>query len=276
MNNPRPTLPDNIPLLTGLSGITAFSTTRGPEADVAHPYSGFSVCHYTGDDPGHYMACREQLARALGLPADRLIIPRQVHGSEVALLYSDRSTCELSIEPCALDGVDALVTNQPGIALCINTADCVPVLLADPEARVIAAAHCGWRGTVAPLLDNTVEAMTRLGASPSRIHAAMGPSICTSCFEVGPEVAAQFNDAYLSMQNPSSDCALRIVHHEFGEKPHIDLAAAITARLISLGLHADNINPPPACSRCNPVRFFSARHSGIASGRTLTLITLPA
>lgn len=269
MNNPPASLPDRIPLLTELSGITAFSTTRGPEADVADPYSGFSVCHYTGDDAGHYMACREQLARTLGLPANHLIIPRQVHGSACAVITGLPASATAPV-------ADALVTNQPGVALCINTADCVPVLLADPEARIIAAAHCGWRGTVAPLLDNTVEAMTRLGADPSRIRAAMGPSICTSCFEVGPEVAARFNDAFPTMHNSSSDCELHIVHHEFGEKPHIDLAAAITARLTGFGLQATAITPPLACSHCNPGRFFSARHSGISSGRTLTLITLPA
>lgn len=282
----KPELPEHIPLLPDLPGIIAFSTTRGPGADIADPYSGFSICHYTGDAPHHYMACRRELASALGLPLDRLIIPRQVHGSAVSVLPSDKSNCELCIVNCELDKVDALVTNRPGVALCINTADCVPVLLADPEARVIAAAHCGWRGIVAPLLDNTVEAMTRLGASPVRIRAAMGPSICPACFEVGPEVAAQFkycsvitrNDTHQSGSESElqlADYALRIVNCEF-QKPHIDLSAAITARLIGLGLQEANITPPPACSRCNPGRFFSARHSGIASGRTLTLITLPA
>lgn len=238
----------------------AFSTKRGPEANSSNPYSGFNACHYTGDSPEHVAASRAELSRFLGLPQEHIIIPRQNHSDRVAII--DR----LPVNPEAIENVDALVTALPGIALCINTADCVPVLLSDPEASVTAAAHCGWRGIVNHLLPNVIEAMVHLGADPLHIHAAMGPSICTKCFEVGPEVADRFRHTFPQASGIVIDG---------GPKPHINLGAAVAERLRMLGLPLSNISRPRDCSRCNPSTYFSARALGISSGRTLTLIHRP-
>ena len=242
----------------------AFSTCRGEEATPSDPYSGFSVCHYTGDHPLHFQACRLELIANRGIRQEGLIIPRQTHADRVATID------HIPFPEAKLEGVDALVTSMRNVMLCINTADCVPVALSDPTAGVIAVAHCGWRGTVNDLLSNTLAAMHRLGADPSRIHAAMGPSICPSCFEVGEDVAEVFRSAF------PNDAAVVLEPVTNQVKPHINLAAAITARLASLGLPTNQIIPPRACSRCNPMRFYSARALSIASGRTLTAITLPS
>lgn len=245
---------DAINLHLEAPGIVAFSVKRN-SPDPAQPYSGFNVCHYTGDSPAHIAQCRRELAETLGIASDRLIIPRQTHSDNIAVIDT------IPFDSSRLEGVDALVTRLDNVALCINTADCVPIVMADTEAKIIAAVHSGWRGTVADIAGKTVRIMQSLGADPQRIHAAMGPSICPRCFEVGEEVADQFLHTF----GPHT-----II--ETPTKPHINLPAAITSTLIAAGIPAHNITPPTICSHCNPDTLFSARRHTINSARTLTLI----
>lgn len=233
-------------------GITAFSTLRGCTSDDS-PYSGFNACHYTGDDPRHVKACRSALCKELGISECQLIIPRQTHSTNVATI---------GYEKPMLENVDALVTRRTDVALCINTADCVPVVMSDANARVIAVAHSGWRGTVGRIAARTVEAMTRLGASPHDIIVAMGPCICPECFEVGDEVVEAFATEF-------PDAGEIIIPRT--PRSHIDLAAAIRHTLVEAGVPESSIIGPTACSHCNPDKLFSARTHGIASGRTLTV-----
>ncbi|MDE6264561.1 MAG: peptidoglycan editing factor PgeF [Paramuribaculum sp.] len=236
--------------LLNLPGITAFSTLR--DTDSPHlPYSGFSTCTYTGDDPAHCKACRNELAHYLGISADNIVFPRQTHSLNVAVV----------IDPAApLQDTDALVTDRSGIALGIHTADCVPVVLADPKAGIIGAAHSGWRGAAGNIAALTVQKMQSLGANPADIHAAMGPCICQECFEVGEEVAARFERFGAVIRTPG--------------KPHVDLPKAVATSLVEAGVPQQNIAMPCGCSRCDFQRFFSARRLGVQSGRTLTLIIL--
>ena len=247
-------IPERIDLLHSCPGVTAVSIPRGPHSPDS-PYSGFNACHYVGDDPAHVDACRRDLAAMLGLTPDRLVIPRQTHSARV----------EIVTDPSAvLEGVDALVTDCPGIALCINTADCVPIVLADPVSGVIGAAHSGWRGTIASIAALTVEAMVSLGADPGRIQAAMGPCICGRCYCVGEDVARRFIDKY----RESSDQVVR----PFGQY-HIDLPQAVRLTLLHAGLKPGHISLPTECSHHTPAeRWPSARRLGIASPRTLTAI----
>lgn len=236
--------------------LIAFSTSRG----VAHPsgpYDGFNACHYVGDDPAHVRHCRSKLCCRLGVEAQQLIIPRQTHSDRVAII--DR----IPYPEENLQGVDALVTALPSVALAINTADCVPVLLAHPASGIIAAAHCGWRGIINNLLPNTLRAMASLGAKADEIIAVMGPAICHACFEVGTEVAQIFAEHFPDTSN---------IIIEGYEKPHIDLSAAIVEKLRRLGVPSVNVRPSSECTMCNPAEFFSARVLGVKSGRLLTLI----
>ena len=228
------------------AGVVAFSTQRGC-CNPSDPYDGFNACSYTGDDPAHIEACRHRL----GMP---YVMPRPTHSLNVAIVSS----------PCEPVDVDAIVTSERRLALCINTADCVPVVLADPEAGVIAAVHSGWKGTVGRITARAVDAMVAIGAVPSRIHAAMGPCICRGCFEVGHEVAALFRDASLS------DAVVDLT-----PKPHVDLPAAVAMTLAECGVSPDAVAMPCGCSRCRPDRWFSARKLGVNSGRTLTVVYLP-
>lgn len=236
--------------LLDLPGITAFSTLRNTGTPL-EPYAGFSTCPYTGDSPAHYLGCREELAHCLGIETDRIVFPTQTHSLNVTVVT----------DPTApLPDTDAIVTGIPGIALGIHTADCVPVVLADPKNRVIGAAHSGWRGACGEIAALTVAKMMESGAEPSAIVAAMGPCICANCFEVGEEVAEKF-DRFGAVSRAMA-------------KPHVNLPEVVAANLESIGVKRENIAMPVGCSRCDSVNFFSARKLGVASGRTLTIIMM--
>ncbi len=237
-----------------VGSIDAFTTERGA-ADSASPYSEFNCCDYTGDCPEHIAQCRDILCRELGIAADHIVTARQTHSTNVAVI--DR----LPTEP--LVGVDALVTKLKGVAVGVFTADCVPILLCDPEEGVIAAVHAGWRGTVAGIAANAVKAMVGIGASAERIEAVIGPSICQNCFEVGDEVVAEFARHALSLNSI-------IVRNSTTFKAHIDLAAANCHLLEQSGVQRGNILLSGLCTKCQPDRFFSARNLGVNSGRVLS------
>ena len=231
----------------------AWFTSRG-ECTPADPYSGFNLCHYTGDSPAHIDECRRELARIFGIAPSRVVVPRQTHSTNVAVIT------EPDFDPAEIENTDALVTSLPDIIIGVNTADCVPVALIDPRAGINGIAHAGWRGAVGGIVRATVEAMVSLGSDPADITAAMGPSICAECFEVGSEVAARFSD----------DCVIVTP----GEKPHVSLHKHILNELIKCGLHADSIARFDAslCTRCHPDCYWSARRMGINSGRIFTFV----
>lgn len=236
--------------------IATFTSGRG-RAVADDPYSSFNTCHYTGDNPEHVYYCREQLCKYLSITSRQLIIPRQTHSVNVAVV---RNT---PVSDAEIEDVDAIVTELPDIAIAVNTADCVPLLLADPDAGIIAAAHSGWKGTVGNIAAHTVEAMASLGARPKNIIAITGPCICGECFEVGNEVVEQF------INNNLDDNSI-IRHRQ--PRSHINLRQAVNKSLIKAGLLKQNITISHHCSRCEQHDFFSARRLGINSGRTLSLI----
>jgi hypothetical protein len=223
-----------IELFQDISGVQAATTTVG-----------FNACHYAGADPKQVAHDRALLAEYFSVSDGDIYIPVQTHSANIAMPGDD------------LNGVDALIANRPGQVIAINTADCLPLLLADTHAGIIAAVHCGWRGTVAGIAAKTVRKMINLGAKPENILAAMGACIGTECFEVGEEVATQFHAAAV-VRTPKS-------------KPHVDLAKAVSMQLTDLGIAASIIAAPIACSKCDP-RFHSVRREG----RTLTARTLTA
>jgi YfiH family protein len=142
----------------------------------------------SNDDPANVAENRRRCAARFDLTADRLVTLYQVHSPDVVTV--DRPWAHGGDQPRA----DAMVTATPGIALGILTADCVPVLLVDAEARVIGGAHAGWKGAKGGVIDATIAAMVALGARPDRIVAAIGPCIAQDSYEVGPEFPERFLD----------------------------------------------------------------------------------
>ncbi|MEV8429428.1 peptidoglycan editing factor PgeF [Streptomyces chartreusis] len=185
----------------------------------AAPYEELNLGGAVGDDPGTVTANREIAAKSLGLDPGDVVWMNQVHGSEVTVVdgpWRDRPVPE----------VDAIVTARRGLALAVLTADCVPVLLADPVAGIAAAAHAGRPGMIAGVVPAALRAMTELGADPARIVARTGPAVCGRCYEVPDamraEVAAEEPTAYAETS--------------WGT-PAVDVAAGVHAQLARLGVH---------------------------------------
>lgn len=248
-------LGDTFHPLVAKGSCRAFYTSRGDACSPSDPYGGFSVCHYTGDLQVHTQACLSTLYEFIKSPIERIIIPTQTHSCNVEIIDT------LPFPESRLEGCDALVTNIRGVVLAINTADCVPVVLIDPVNNIIGVAHAGWRGAIGGIVERTVDAMQRLGASPYEMNYALGPSICVECFEVGHEVADRFPAEVVSHPNNSI-------------RPHIDLQKFIRLRLADYGITKEAGQPwdNSICTRHNPEKFFSARALGTSSGRGLTFV----
>lgn len=224
-----------------------FSTRRGGVSTGR--YATLNVGGKWGDDPDKVAHNRRRLAAAGGFELPRLFTAKQVHSARVALVVEGTQP-----ERVAEVEADALVSQVPGVVLGVYTADCVPILLSDDEGRV-AAVHAGWRGTVAGIANAAVEALVSIGARREKLKAALGPSICAHCFEVGDEVADQFP--------PSA--VLR------GEgKPHVDLWEANRLMLAQAGLTRIDSSPP--CTMCEADRFFSFRRDGGQIGQHLSFV----
>ncbi len=154
---------------------------------------------------------------------------------------------------------DALISNKPGVLAGVRTADCVPILLADPRTRAVASIHAGWRGTAANIVGEAVAALTaNWQTRPEDLHAAIGPSIGACCYEVGPEVARQFGT--------------QVGTHSSTGKSHVDLPGENEKRLLVLGVR--NIWKSGECTFCAAGRFFSFRRERERAGRMISFIGL--
>src|SRR5437763_3009338 len=140
------------------------------------PYDSFNLGDHVGDDPAAVAANRERVARELGVGGDRLVWMSQVHGTGVAVVDGPQEG------PAPV--VDALVTATPGLVLCVLVADCVPILLTDPVAGVVAAVHAGREGVRQGVLPAALSAMASLGARARNVTALLGPAVCGACYEV--------------------------------------------------------------------------------------------
>ena len=218
----------------------------------------------SADDTAHVRENRARMAAALAVAPEHLLTAFQTHSPQVVV-------AERPWPSDARPRADALVTRAPGIAIGVTTADCGPLLLADPQARVIGTAHAGWRGALAGVAEATVAQMERLGAHRSRIHAALGPMIRQDNYEVGPELVARF-----TADDPSNAKLFRPAAR--ADHALFDLAAFIVARLERAGV--TQIEDLRLCTYAEPERFFSYRratHRGEADyGRHVNAIALTA
>lgn len=183
---------------------------------------------------------------------------QQVHSNGILYLWRRQSRYDTPVE------ADGLVTNQKGLLLGVKTADCLPVLLVDPEAGCVAAVHAGWRGTVKGIAGNAVESMISQGRSePQRIRAVLGPAIGPCCYEVGPEVIDKVRDALPKRWKEA------VV-----DQKRLSLAAANRLMLEEAGLSPDRIFEVELCTCCNRDLFHSYRRDGSEAGRQIALIGL--
>jgi YfiH family protein len=157
---------------------------------------------------------------------------------------------------------DAMISNTPGLTLVIRTADCLPILIADPENRAIAAVHAGWRGTVSQILAETVRAMShQFGSRPKDLVIAIGPAIGECCYEVGPEVAERFSGFFPERQDLMGSA-------------RVSLAEATIRQLRRNGGSVGQIDSSGLCTRCLGDLFHSYRRDGEAAGRMFSAIRI--
>ena len=233
------------------------------------PFSSLNLGLSTGDDDENIRENRRRLGEQAGIPVDRFAIAGQVHEAEILAVRA----------PGLYPGYDGLVTDEENLLLVITAADCAAILLADDQAGVVGACHSGWRGTVANISANTVAAMQDLGAAPARIRAYASPCISLENFEVGPEVAEQFDDRYVFDRPPerlvaaaSGTSSDAVSDEEVWRKPHVDLKAAIRDQLQAAGLSEDAIEVSPHCTMGETDLFYSYRAEGGTTGRMMGFI----
>ncbi len=202
---------------------------------------------------------RARVAEALDLPPDALVSLNQIHSATVLTLTEP---------PTGRIAADAMVTRTPGIGLAVLTADCQPVLFADPDAGVIGAAHAGWRGAQGGVLEATVDAMVALGARLAAISAVIGPTISQRAYEVGPEFFAAF-----MAETPDNS---RFFAQGPGDRLKFDLPSYGLQRLRSTGI--GRAEWTGHCTYSDPDRFYSFRRSTHAAeadyGRLISVIRL--
>ena len=215
----------------------------------------------------HPDVCAGTVGRDEALPCP-IVQMHQVHDVKVAVVDRGDKTRD------ELDGYDAMITNLPGVAIGVRTADCIPVLLYDPVRKAAAAIHSGWRGTVFKIIGKTVSKMQSAYASqPSDILAFIGPGICVDCFQVGEEVALNFKEAGFdinslwSFRGPKTGNGMEGGHH-------IDLKEACRQTLVESGLKNENIQISGLCTYEDNDLLYSARKEGIECSRNITYLKI--
>lgn len=235
-------------------------------------YDSLNCGHGSNDHRDAVSENRRRVAAALGRSC----------AADVLTLYQVHSSTALVVDKPIpredLPKADALVTRTPGLVIGALAADCTPVLFADPNARVVAAAHAGWRGAVTGVLEATIATMEKLGARRSDIRAAVGPTINQSAYEVGPEFEAQFLSAdpasarFFTTPTPGTFSIAPVS----SARAHFDLPGFVESRLLAAGLAG--VERQTHCTFANPKRFFSYRRTTKAKeadyGRQISAIVL--
>lgn len=219
------------------------------------PFASFNLAGWIGDDQH---AVDENWCRwGCAHPGMTPVRSNQVHATRIRTINTGGTSC--------LEDADGMVTAAAGLALCVFTADCVPILLIDPERRIVGAVHAGWRGTLRNIAAEGVRAMVALGARYETIEAALGPAIGICCFEVDAELADRF----------VAKIGFARSHRRAGRvgKAYLDLRAINRDQLREEGLAAERITGAGPCTRCANDRFFSRRASrGSTSGLQMSFI----
>jgi YfiH family protein len=247
------------PLLEAAQILHAFSTRQGGVSlPPFHSLNlGISRDSTLKDSPAKIEINYQRLSTAIGCQDRTRTWVSQVHGRDI---------CEIHPGQIFANGAsaDALITDDPARSLSIKYADCVPILLATPDGRAVAAVHAGWRGLVSGIIGAAVRRIELFTQSPAATFiAAIGPCICRDHFEVGPEVLTAFDE----LLNPAA------APKKYTEKGHVDLAQTTRHLLQSAGVQSDHIDTAPLCTYENPAEFYSHRRDGPATGRMAAIIS---
>jgi len=236
------------PILEASGFINAFTTRRGGVSPL--PAAALNLGNFSQDDHPNIIENRRRLNAALQLNDRPLLTLQQIHSADIHWVVNEQDVAAVAATPPVGDALIAV----PGVTLlAVQTADCLPILIADRRTGATAVVHAGWRGTLAGIVSRTVRAMReRLASRPEDLLAAIGPAIGPCCFEVGPEVLARFREVWSHtpelVSNPQPD-----------GRVHLDLSLANRLQLHDAGLPADSIQDCRLCTICHNNMFFSYR-----------------
>ncbi|NWF38731.1 peptidoglycan editing factor PgeF [Mariprofundus sp. NF] len=237
-------------------GITAVFTQRTGGFSPP-PFGSFNFGSGLGDAEANIDSNLNHLVKIAGLNS----LPHQViqvHGSES---YRCSGPGQMHRHEA-----DILISQQPGTALAVRTADCLPILLADPQNGIIAAVHAGWRGTAARVVCRAVDEMIKLGVTAENIIASLGPCIGPCCFKIGRDTADLLASSSAGAESCISD----------GIEPNADIQAINRLQLLQRGLNEQRIETFSACTACDSEHYYSYRRDGKSSGRHLGVVALPS
>ncbi|MGE0088361.1 MAG: peptidoglycan editing factor PgeF [Bacteroidales bacterium] len=240
-----------------IQGLKHFTSTRLGGVSRNHLES-LNLGYTVNDNPELVDKNLELLAEATQISKSCMVFPKQTNGTNIAIVKSVNDV---------FSDTDALITNIPGICIGVRTADCVPVIIYEPEKRIIAAVHSGWKGTVEKIAKNTIEIMvSEFGANPKKMIAGIGPSISPDVYEVGPDVInlviKAFGNNHVLKQITGSEKAL------------FDLWQANKMVLTESGIPESNIEIAEMCTFSNSDLFYSARRDKQKTGRLATGIMM--
>lgn len=240
------------PLLEGEPGLVhGFSTRLGgvSTGDTGTMNLGFAREENKENVRENY----RRIAAAIGFDPDRLVMTHQTHTRNVRIVREQDAGSGFAKERPYRD-VDGLVTDAAGITLACFSADCVPVLVWDPEHPAVGCAHSGWRGTVADIAGEVIRIMGKeYGSQPAKMKAAIGPSICQSCYEVSEDVIEVFAETYDPFLHE------KLFYRKENGKYQLNLWEAVRQNLLRAGLNEEHISLPDLCTHCNPAFLFSHR-----------------
>ena len=226
-------------------------STRNGGASL--PPFGMNLSFNVGDDIDHVNENRRRFFHEFGTNNEHVAFTKQVHGSEINFVDT----------PGFNDSCDALMTSTQGLFLAISVADCIPIFLFDTKLKCIAAVHSGWRGSKLQIIAKAVNEMKgEFNSDPENLIAFIGPSAGVCCYEVGEEVASQFDEQF--------------VVRKAGSKPHIDLKRFNKHLLMKKSVSEQNIEVSEYCTICNPQIFHSYRRDKEKSGRMMGIIGMPS
>lgn len=247
------------PLLDGQQGLVhAFTTRHG--GSCPSPFDNFNLGRSVGDEKVKESALknRQRLCRALKIDHDRLHVPGQVHSGNVVKVDGEAGQ--------DLAGVDGLATGKRHLPVLLHFADCVPVMIYEPELKLLSIVHAGWRGTAQSIAVMGVERLKELGGDPRRMLAAVGPAIGTCCYPTAEDVVEKL----MATVNPGASRAVDkiarkgLVEEKQGQ-PRPNLKAINALQLLNQGL--EQVDVSDFCTSCRPELFYSHRQSGGVTGR---------
>lgn len=250
------------PLLAGCDFLAhAFCTRIGGTS--RDEYKSLNMSFREGDEEFRVLANWDKLSVAFEIPLENFLVVNQVHGDDIFMIHPHGEFYD-SCDPL---NYDAMVTSRANLAICIKTADCVPVFIVDRVNQIIAAIHAGWRGTASGITAKVARRMMeRFGSQPADLLAAIGPSIGPCCYEVDAQTARAFQ--YVRNARDFFSKAKR------KDRLMLDLAEANYLQLLDAGVPQANIETSGWCTKCHPDIFFSHRGSGGITGRQINFLMI--